>query len=304
VSRILFACFLLISTLLPQEIQFKTRVDSTAYLIGDPVSLTIDAKYPADYKLVFPSRYDSLAPLEYLYTDTLSRDESGGIRQDVFGFVVAGYDSGLFTIPRMPFLFVKGNTTQQFLSDSFIVLISTVAVDTSKDIRDIKAPEKIPFDYSFLLWLIPLILLLGVLGYWLYRKFSRREKVIAPVAQIIPGPYEEAYTALKLLEGKQLWQNGQIKEFHSEITGIIRNYFERAYTLPALESTSSETLEFLRKKGVSNTIVIRSESFFENADLVKFAKYIPLSDLNQKMMTTAYEILQDSSSSAGGGQKA
>ncbi|MCC6551008.1 MAG: hypothetical protein IT279_13165 [Ignavibacteriaceae bacterium] len=286
---------IIISSLFPQEIQFKTRVDSSSYLVGDPVTLLIDTKYPTDFRMVFPSRYDSLAPLEYLYTDTLSLDESAGQKSGKFAFVVAGYDSGLFTIPRLPFLFVKGNSTQTFLSDSFQVLISTVAVDTSKDIRDIKAPEKIPFDYSFLLWLIPLLILLGALGYWLYKRFSKREKTATPVPQAVLSPYEEAYSALQSLEKKQLWQSGQIKEFHSEITGIIRNYFERAYTMPALESTSSETLEFLKKKGVSHTIVSRTESFLKNADLVKFAKYIPLSDLNQKMMTTAYDILKESS---------
>lgn len=294
-----FLFLLLISNLFPQEISFKTRIDSTSYLVGDPVSLKIDARYPADYRMVFPSRFDSLAPLEYLTTDTLSLDESGGVKEGKFAFVVAGYDSGLFTIPRMPFLFVKGNSTQTFLSDSFQVLISTVAVDTSKEIRDIKAPEKIPFDYSFLLWLIPLILLLAALGYWLYKKFSKREKTSETIPLVVMSPYEEAYSALQSLEKKQLWQNGQIKEFHSEITGIIRNYFERAYTMPALESTSSETLEFLKKKGVSHTIVTRTESFLENADLVKFAKYIPLSDLNQKMMTTAYDILQESAGGEG-----
>lgn len=294
-----FLFLLLISNLFPQEISFKTRIDSTSYLVGDPVSLKIDARYPADYRMVFPSRFDSLAPLEYLTTDTLSLDESGDVKEGKFAFVVAGYDSGLFTIPRMPFLFVKGNSTQTFLSDSFQVLISTVAVDTSKEIRDIKAPEKIPFDYSFLLWLIPLILLLAALGYWLYKKFSKREKTSETIPLVVMSPYEEAYSALQSLEKKQLWQNGQIKEFHSEITGIIRNYFERAYTMPALESTSSETLEFLKKKGVSHTIVTRTESFLENADLVKFAKYIPLSDLNQKMMTTAYDILQESAGGEG-----
>lgn len=298
-KNLLLLLFLLPVILSGQEIQFKTGIDSTSYLVGDPVSLKIEAKYPADHRLVFPARFDSLAPLEYLYTDTLSLEESGGMREAKFAFVIAGYDSGLFTIPRMPFLFVKGEGTKTFYSDSFQVLISTVAVDTSQDIRDIKAPERIPFDYSFLWWLLPLLIVLGALGYWLYKKLSRREKPEAEVPVVKVSPFEEALSALQLLEKKQLWQSGMIKEFHSEITGIIRNYFERAYTLPALESTSAETLEALRNKGISQSIIAKTETFFENADLVKFAKYIPVPDLNQRMMTTAHDILKESESVNG-----
>jgi predicted amino acid dehydrogenase len=62
--------------------------------------------------------------------------------------------------------------------------------------------------------------------------------------------------------------------------------------LHALELTTSETMELLRT--TKDTEVIRdiTESFLNNADMVKFAKFSPLGSVNEEMMKQAVEIVE------------
>ena len=87
---------------------------------------------------------------------------------------------------------------------------------------------------------------------------------------------------LQQLERKELWQKGEIKNYYSELTDIARNYIEEEIQIPAMESTTSELIIGLRnaakqkKLNLSNETVENLEKVLKQADLVKFAKSIPL----------------------------
>ncbi len=95
-------------------------------------------------------------------------------------------------------------------------------------------------------------------------------------------PLEKATTLLQQLESKGLWQKGEIKSYYSELTHIARNYIEEEIHIPAMESTTSELIESLRRAAkqqklkLSNETVENLESVLKQADLVKFAKVKPL----------------------------
>ena len=87
---------------------------------------------------------------------------------------------------------------------------------------------------------------------------------------------------LNNLEKKELWQKGSVKEYYSELTDIARNYIEEAIEIPAMESTTSELIEALKraslkkKMKISPEILENLERVLKQADLVKFAKSKPL----------------------------
>ncbi|MCX7611352.1 MAG: hypothetical protein N2043_07190, partial [Ignavibacterium sp.] len=93
------------------------------------------------------------------------------------------------------------------------------------------------------------------------------------------------------LEKERLWQSGKVKEYHSRITEIIREYFEKRFSFPALELTSSEQIQLLEKIPEAENIIKTAEEFLTNADLVKFAKFNPVPDLNSIMMNLARDIV-------------
>jgi hypothetical protein len=84
-----------------------------------------------------------------------------------------------------------------------------------------------------------------------------------------------------------------IKEYHTGVTEIIRRYFEDRFKISALESSTTEIIEQLTRVILPENIYKTVTGFLNNADLVKFAKYKPLSSVNEEMMRQAVEIVEN-----------
>ena len=159
-------------------------------------------------------------------------------------YILTGFDSGAFYIPQQQ-IFVKN---QAYLTDSLLVNVATIAIDTTKvkkfPIKSIKA-EPYTFD-DFIIYIYILIAALVIIGFWIYwfviRKRKNEEE--EPTYIALP-PYDEAIYKLNELDEKLLWQNNKVKEYYSELTEIIRGYIERELKVPALEKTTDEILETL-----------------------------------------------------------
>ena len=104
-------------------------------------------------------------------------------------------------------------------------------------------------------------------------------------------PYERAKIALKELDESNYLQNEEIKEYYSELTGIIRTYLDEKVYDHALESTTEELINRLQllKDGqqidLSKEDIKTIENILKRADLVKFAKSKPdiaLAELDRK----------------------
>jgi hypothetical protein len=171
--------------------------------------------------------------------------------------------------------------------------VRLVKVNLQKDIKDVKEPQKIPLDLKLiLLWVLIGLIVLAALFY-LYRRYKKKKAGIPIVKKVIKLPsHVIALNSLRALDEKKLWQSGKIKEYHSEITEIIRRYFSERFGLHALELTTSETMQLLRTTKETEIIRDITENFLNNADMVKFAKFSPMSSVNEEMMKQANEIVE------------
>jgi hypothetical protein len=307
VKKIIFILFLLCSNLnFGQSISAKASVDSTVYLIGDYIHYRIDVNYDKSIKLIPPVVEDSLKDVDLIKIDNPVYTENNGSKSATFEFVLSKYDSADVIIPPIDIYYRAGRDTLSQAgidtTDATLKYVQTnpvqfsvrlVKVDLQKGIKDVKPPQKIPLDWKvIILWILIILIILGV-SYYLYRRYKRK-KSNQPVIrrEIKLPPHVIALNSLNTLNEKKLWQNGKIKEYHSEITEIIRKYFSERFDLHALELTTSETMELLRT--TKDTEVIRdiTESFLNNADMVKFAKFSPLGSVNEEMMKQAVEIVE------------
>jgi hypothetical protein len=307
VKKIIFILFLLCSNLnFGQSISAKASVDSTVYLIGDYIHYRIDVNYDKSIKLIPPVVEDSLKDVDLIKIDNPVYTENNGSKSATFEFVLSKYDSADVIIPPIDIYYRAGRDTLSQAgidtTDATLKYVQTnpvqfsvrlVKVDLQKGIKDVKPPQKIPLDWKvIILWILIILIILGV-SYYLYRRYKRK-KSNQPVIrrEIKLPPHVIALNSLNTLNEKKLWQNGKIKEYHSEITEIIRKYFSERFDLHALELTTSETMELLRT--TKDTEVIRdiTEGFLNNADMVKFAKFSPLGSVNEEMMKQAVEIVE------------
>ncbi len=277
-----------------QDFSASAGVDSGKYQVGDYITYKIKLTHPKEYKYRIWELQKGLGGLELISTSSPVQAEENGKNKVELIYTLAGYDSGYKTIQGGDILFINNakQDTQRVTVDSVLVFITTVQVDTAAEIKDINAPRTIPMSFAEIMMWAGIVLLILVIAYFLYRYFSRREvKEVKPVEPEIPVD-ERALQKLAELENKKLWQNAFIKEYHTEITEIIRGYFEEKLKIPALEMTTGEIYSSLSSGLKDQRIPKVTEEFLNNADLVKFAKFVPLAGINEEMMNQARRIVE------------
>lgn len=285
---------LLIIPVYSQEISVKASTDSSDYLIGDYINFNLSITHSDKVDIVSPFFRDSLNKFEIIKEFPIEKKKVNNENQIIYKYVLSYFDSAEVTIPSIRIFYrTKADTTLQSVqSDSLLVKIHKINVKVEEDIKDIKPPVRIPFDWlSLIIWILAALIILAI-TYFIYKKYFRKRKVeeIRKPVIILP-PHEEALMKLDQLEREQLWQKGYIKEYHSRITEIIREYFEKRFRLPALELPTSEQIALLKRIPEAHQILDLTESFLSNADLVKFAKFVPIDGVNTEMMRQAVEIV-------------
>lgn len=279
-----------------QTISVSCSADTTDYLVGDFISYQIEVVAKKNIQVLDPVIPDTLSQLDLISMLEPIRSETDESISTNYNFILAGYDSIAATIPpvAIEYRFEGDTLLKKITTDPITVNIHTVPVSTAEEIKDVKSPLTIAFDWiELILWLALGLLLLTVV--WILYKNYKKKKSEAPVEKRIikiPG-HVKALTALDELERQQLWQKGKVKEYHSRITEIIRVYFEHRFELPAMELPTTESINRLRNIKEAENITELTFDFLSNADLVKFAKFQPLQSVNEEMMTQARNIIRE-----------
>jgi len=142
------------------------------------------------------------------------------------------------------------------------------------------------------LWLIFMgFALLGIL-FWIFYQYRLKPEY---KQQNFSAEQQLDIKEVALSKLESLWQKdyitkGLIKEFYLELTEIVRWYIEKKFDVNALESTTEELYNLLKKK-VDKKYNLKLKSFLENADLAKFAKYTPQKEQIVKDFETAKELI-------------
>ncbi len=295
--KLFFATLLIFYTSsFAQNISVSAYTDTTDYQVGDYIHYTLELRYDKDIKIFLPPIKDSIKVLEFIESLPSQKKELDGKILEIHRFIFSKYDSTEVTIPSIPVYYSSNVDTVKkvLLTNPVTVSVHTLEVNPQEDIRDVKEPLKLPLNWWLIILLIIAIILFTIGIYYLY-KYYKKKKIqrISKEPEIVIPPHEIALAELKILEDKKLWQQGMIKEYHSQVTGIIRKYFEYRFRFSALELTSPEILGCLSYLDDGKKILNISEQFFSNADLVKFAKFEPMPSINEEMMKQAYQIVND-----------
>lgn len=277
-----------------QNISVKAKVDSAHYQIGDYINYSITVTTQKGVTVFSPLLKDSLKGVELLKSESPKSEQKDNQTVITYNFVLAKYDSGDVHIPAIPVYYnTKEDTAKKTaLSNEINLTVSSLNINQGDEIKDVKDPIKISLDWKIVLLWILLGLIIIVAIYYAVRYYRKKKALKAGIITVVKKePHEIALDNLKALEEKKLWQSGRIKEYHSEITEIIRRYFEDRFNIKAMESTTNELIDSLRQSDGTTKVAGISLDFFNNADLVKFAKFVPMNDINEEMMRQAYTIV-------------
>ena len=238
---------------------------------------------------------DTLALVRDWKVDTLKFRRRQGL-MDIRGSVVlAPFEEGDFHLPPM---LVQRQLdgkidTLRFETPEFHV--AEFPLDSARLAENALAPlARYPLTYAELFpWLAgaDILLIALIVAIVLWRRRARREE---------EKPSEPAHiTALRKLDtyrGNQYWAPEKQKGFYSGVTDALREYMAARYGVDAMESTTAEIFEDLKKTDLSKELYIDLKDLFERSDFVKFAKFTATDEENAQVLplavrfvTTTYE---------------
>ncbi len=271
--------------------EISVKADTTKIRIGETINYEIIVDN-ADTGVNFSDiKLDSFGRVEVIESFDIDTLKNRLIKK----YTLTSWDSGRYVIPRQR-VYVW---SQEYLTDSLMIDVNTVAVDTLKQqLYTIKAIQNEPYTFddfkNYILWILGILLVLGLILYFL---FKRKNAEFDAAGQPILAPYQEAILHLKQLDKKQLWQNNKVKEYYSELTSIVRYYIERELKIPALERTTDGLIDTLTDFSDAESIVTTPETIkklkalLQEADLVKFAKSKPVATEIENDRENAEEII-------------
>ncbi|MFA7288731.1 MAG: hypothetical protein WC055_07600 [Melioribacteraceae bacterium] len=296
IYKLLLFLFISFITINAQDITVQSYTDSARYYVGDYIQLHLELKYNKSIKPIIPAVKDSVKELEFIKNLPVEKKEDGDNVIEKHTFIFSKYDSAEIKIPPINIYYTQGKSADQKLTQTreIKLIVNKVLVNADEEIKDVKQPLEISLSPWIIVLIVAVILILALLGYYLYDRYKKKKANILPEDKpvIIPA-YTTALEALQSLEGKKLWQQGLIKEYHTEITEIIRRYIEADFNIPAMEITSGELMMSLSEVITEDKNILESANrFFDNADMVKFAKFNPMAKVNEEMMAQAYDFVK------------
>lgn len=294
---IAITCVLTSGLLQAQPTTVSATMDSTILLVGEQTRLTFTVAQMRGRQVCAPVFSDTIVSgleiVERLPLDTQLADD--GLLLVSQSYVLTSFDSALYFIDAQPF--VDGADT--LYSNPLSLKVVSIPVDTAQHaIADIKPVYAPPFDWP-LFWLIVLITLgvaaLAVIGFFVYRYVKRHAAPSAEVAepQDLRPAHEIALERLDVIKAEKLWQQNRTKEYHTQLTDVVRDYIARRFGICAVEQTSAEILAGIQSElSGQKTVYADLKTLLTTSDLVKFAKYKPLVSEDEKSLALAYQFVE------------
>jgi hypothetical protein len=292
----------LISQSLAQDsrplIEVNSSVDTSRITIGDRITYTLSINHVDTMRVEKPGEGVNLGQFEikdYKIYDPVRQE---GRIEEKFEYVISVFDTGTFVIPPFPVAYFPTDSLGDYKlmeASPITIYVESVIQDEERQLKDVKPPIDIPYDYFSLFSVIAAVVLIGTmvfLGYRLYRKRKETGYLIKPPEPPRPA-HEIALAALDELLKKDLLSEGLVKEFYIEISDIIRHYIEGRFFIRALEETSREILNELAAQELDISLKEKAKEILELSDLVKFAKYKTDTEENQKIVSLSREFIEE-----------
>ena len=250
-------------------------LDSNTILIGQQINFTITNKVTSTK--IWPTYNEFLVEgIEIIKASKIDTTD-GVITQE---FVITAWDSGSYFIP--PIAFSENSKTEALLLN-----VQTIILAEDAELKDIKQPIEEPIGWSdiwpWLLGILILSLLIFIVKKYIFNK-NKPSIIIKP--KVIIAADISALKELNALEKAKIWQEGNVKEYHSQLSEIIRRYTENRFQFIALELTTDEILQEL-KSILSDDQLNNLSTLLQRADLAKFAKSKPIDTENMESMVLA-----------------
>ena len=278
----------------------SAAIDSTTLFIGDQTDLHLRATCEAGDQVQMPvlteQLVDGIEIVDRTFVDTTTLQD-GRVQYNQY-LTLTSFQDSLFYIE--PLAFVSGDDT--VWSESLMLnVVQPFEMDsTDMAITDIKGIYNAPiWWWGILRWVLLALAIagVGIGGYYLITylrsRYSEAPATDVPMEPLRPAE-EVALEKLDVIREQKIWQSGQVKEYHTQLTDVVREYIARRFEVSSTEQTSDETLRAMR--GLLSDQKEQYEDLRKMltlADLVKFAKWTTTPDENELSLRSAYAFVKE-----------
>ena len=279
------------------QVTVDAKIDSLQLMIGEQAKVELEVSLNANQKLQLPLLSDTLVRgveiLEIAKPDTqmLNAGKRMLVKQE---YTITSFDSALYYLP--PFEVLVDD--MPYRSKALALKVYSVPVDTlnpdqffgPKSIREVSIIWE---DISTIFWLTLLMVALGGLGYYLYKRFKDNKPIIRKV-KVEPKlpPHTLALQEIERIKGDKSLRIADPKTYYTELTDVLRTYMSDRFGFNAMEMTSGEIIDKLLETNDKDSIR-ELKYLFETADLVKFAKHSPLMNENDMNLVNAVDFINN-----------
>jgi hypothetical protein len=177
-----------------------------------------------------------------------------------------------------------------------VMRVKLTPPDTTAKIFDIIKPYRAPLTIGEILpWILTAFIAAAVIWGAIILFKRLRKKKEAPEIVKNPDPaHIIAFRELEKLRLEELWQKGEIKQYYTRLTEILRLYLENRYGVCSLEMTTHETLDALVKTGFRRDASYNIlKNILTGSDLVKFAKYKPEATEHEEHFQNSWKFVEN-----------
>ncbi|MBO6034564.1 MAG: hypothetical protein J6P34_01755 [Paludibacteraceae bacterium] len=278
-----------------QSFSVYGKLEPSKIVIGDQTKLSYELTQDKSERVSCPVFSDTITKgvelVETLKPDTI--DLGGGRIQVKLDYMVTAFDSGFYFIPAQKFVSINDSVQSKPLG----LLVDTVETGEQAEINPVKDIMDPPFLWSeFFYWagIVLLVLLIVALIIYMIMRERLNKKLDFVFHREEPAipPYQIALQQLEEVKSEKAWQSGDIKAFYTRVTDIMREYMMGQFSINAMELTTDEILALTKKNPEFEQVRQILKEVLELSDLVKFAKFIPLEDENNRSMLNAFAFVE------------
>lgn len=305
--KVLSNISVLFAALLMSLNSFGQKADATLtppeILIGEQAVMTLSVSYVKGKlpKVVFPQFGDTLITnveiVRETDIDTLSTADDVDETRIEKKLYLTSWDTGFYAIPPLE-ITINGEMQN---TEAFLLTVNTVEIDTTAGIKppaEIYEVEVGWQDYVQAYWYYPAgaLALAGLIAAVILLVRAQRKKQAAKPVVVKEEPLrpadEIAKEQLEEIQREKIYKKGKVKQYHTEITDVLRDYLERVYDIHAHELTSNEIMTRLRYAGLTEQESRNLRIVMNRADMVKFAKDQPVEEENEEAVTQSLKFVE------------
>lgn len=255
----------------------ESEMDRDTLRTGDMFEYHVTLANRAAYDAVIYPDSASFGP-DFIIRDTQTVPDNAGERRT---YTLHFFGVDVDYVPEIPVRLVDGTDTLDATIPAQPFVYESRVDDAETALRPLK--PIFPFFRNWLPWIIAAVILALAAAWVLYlyreRIFGQQKKPEPkprqPKAEPFRSPLWRLRIELKRIEETHKEPVKNPVPYFTELGDAFRTYIEEVHGFPALESTTSELLTYLKSRGFDGEVIRFLRLILETADLVKFARFEP-----------------------------